>query len=217
VPFDEGDLSAAKSTAVNYLLAGYAHYNCPLAWVRSGHLLFGSEFQNSSTMDAPVELRASQEWKTRTVHAFEFVAELIQATAQPTPENPFEIDRAAIEKLSHIEIVLLSGSLSAFLREVHLSSAPYSAAVEADLLHLMRLHYSRLPKVIASYPGEGTSSNGMPLIDRSTRSMSSMSDSPHSPKTPYVQPRGAFGAAHPPTAGGTLPPAVAARAYPNGR
>lgn len=56
-----------KVTTVSYLLAGYAHYNCPLAWVRSGHALFGSAFQNPGAMDAPVELQAAQTFKTQTV------------------------------------------------------------------------------------------------------------------------------------------------------
>jgi hypothetical protein len=55
------------STTVSYLLAGYAHYQCPLAWVRSGHALFGSNFVSSSSMDAPVELSIGQDFKSRTV------------------------------------------------------------------------------------------------------------------------------------------------------
>jgi hypothetical protein len=61
------DEQPKKVTTVSYLLAGYAHYNCPLAWVRSGHSLVGSAFQNPGAMDAPVELQAAQAFKTQTV------------------------------------------------------------------------------------------------------------------------------------------------------
>jgi len=184
-----------SSTLVCYLLAGYAHYACPHAWVRSGHGLFGPSFQNSAAMDAPIEMRATQDWKARAVHAFEFVAELVLATSRPAVANPFELDFATIEQLPSVELLLLSGGLASFLRDVQLSAAPYSSLVEADLLRLTRLHYSRLPKLVASLPSpEG---GDPPLVSRrasslreDSRSSPAMARTPH---TPYVPPHGSFG------------------------
>ena len=120
-----------ESSTVSYLLAGYAHYNCPLAWVRSGHSLFGPSFQSPAAMDAPCDLQTSAEFKQRTVHAFEFAAELVFATARPAPANPFEIDLAMVEKLPLVEMLLLAGSLASFLRDIQLSNAPYAHLVES--------------------------------------------------------------------------------------
>ena len=79
-PWKEDNGSSSKREAVavqcSFLVAGYAHYNCPLAWVRSGHRLFGANFSSPTTMDSPIELDASREWTNRAVHAFEFGASL---------------------------------------------------------------------------------------------------------------------------------------------
>ena len=63
---------SGATRSITFLVAGYAHYNCPLAWIRSGHSLFGANFSSPNMMDAPVELAAADEWSQRAVHAFEF-------------------------------------------------------------------------------------------------------------------------------------------------
>ena len=196
-PWEDGASDATASTTVCYLLAGYAHYACPHAWVRSGHALFGPSYQDSAQMDAPVSLQATQDWKARTVHAFEFLAELVQATARAAHPNPFELDFGMIERLPSVDLLLLSGGLTSFLRDVQLSAAPYASLVEPDLLRLMRLHYSRLPKLVATIsPADG---DGQPPVVRK-RTSSLRADSQSSPamaRTPYVPPHGSFGGTHP--------------------
>jgi len=78
-PWDNGPDETKAVTTVTYLIAGYAHYACPHTWVRAGHSLFGPSFQSAAAMDAPVDMRTTAEWRTRTVQAFEFVAELVIA------------------------------------------------------------------------------------------------------------------------------------------
>ena len=63
---------SGATRSITFLVAGYAHYNCLLAWIRSGHSLFGANFSSPNMMDAPVELAAADEWSQRAVHAFEF-------------------------------------------------------------------------------------------------------------------------------------------------
>lgn len=213
--WETGPEPGPKSTVVSYLLAGYAHYACPHAWVRAGHSLFGPSFQQSVAMDAPIELQATSEWKARTVHAFEFVAELVLATARPQISNPFEIDHAELEKLPSVDLLLLSGALASFLRDVQLSAAAYAPAVEADLLRLLRLHYARLPKLVATLPPpEDGAGAGPPIVRRRTSSMRDGDGSPAMARTPHVAPHGTFGAAR---ASGGSSLGAAARAYPNGR
>ena len=179
----------ATTVGCTFLLAGYAHYNCPLAWVRAGHALFGPAYEKANTVDAPIELRASAAWKSRGVHAFEFVAELILATVRPPPENPFELDLAALEapNAPAVDMLLLAGSLASFLRDVHLSSAPYAPKVEDDLLHCLRLHYSRLPKLLATLPADD---DAPPAVRRGGQSSQTSFGGGDSPRTPYVRPHG---------------------------
>lgn len=208
-PWDDGPDETKAVTTVTYLIAGYAHYACPHTWVRAGHSLFGPSFQSAAAMDAPVDMRTTAEWRTRTVHAFEFVAELVHATARPPVSNPFEVDHAAVERLPTVEQVLLSGAIVAFLRDVRLSSTPYASDVEGDLVRLVRLHYTRLPKILTSLPppeeaADGTA-DGPPIVRRRASSMREVSwmdpgsggDSPGMPRTPYVAPHGSFGARRP--------------------
>ena len=148
-PWEEGGAAPAEPSVpvtVTYLIAGYAHYNCPLAWVRTGHNLFGPGF--GAAPDAPVDLQSTADWKVRTVHAFEFAAELIFATVQPPPVNPFALDLSVLEGLPLADQMLLSGSLASFLRDVSLCSADFAEHVEPDLLRLLQFHYSRLPRLL---------------------------------------------------------------------
>ena len=193
-PWEEGAMATPSAPVMcSFLIAGYAHYNCPLAWVRSGHTAFGPT--SVSSPDTPIDLDASAEWKTRNVHAFEFAAEIVQATVRPRPLNPFEIDTSVFDKLPLTDQILLSGSLASFLRDVHLSSAEYAERVEADLLYILHFHYSRLPKMLNSLHLQGPSPNGGPKANGGgydpplvRRGGSQLSGS--SPKTPYVRPHG---------------------------
>ena len=202
-PWDNGPDETKAVTTVTYLIAGYAHYACPHTWVRAGHSLFGPSFQSAVAMDAPVDMRTTAEWRTRTVQAFEFVAELVHATARPAVSNPFEVDHAAVERLPTVEQVLLSGAIVAFLRDVRLSSTPYASDVEEDLVRLVRLHYTRLPRILASLPPPEEAADGPPIVRRRASSMREVSwmdpgsGGPPSPRTPYVAPHGSFGAVRP--------------------
>ena len=202
-PWDNGPDETKAVTTVTYLIAGYAHYACPHTWVRAGHSLFGPSFQSAAAMDAPVDMRTTAEWRTRTVQAFEFVAELVHATARPAVSNPFEVDHAAVERLPTVEQVLLSGAIVAFLRDVRLSSTPYASDVEEDLVRLVRLHYTRLPRILASLPPPEEAADGPPIVRRRASSMREVSwmdpgsGGPPSPRTPYVAPHGSFGAVRP--------------------
>ena len=159
-PWEESDVPADATVDCTFLLAGYAHYNCPHAWIRAGHEVFGSAF--AAAPDAPIDLAATADWRSRTVHAFEFVGEIVCATMRPPPANPFALDLSVLEQERSVtEQCLLSGSLASFLRDVHLSSAPFAAEVESDLLHLLQFHYSRLPKLLSMMPPvDGMASGG---------------------------------------------------------
>lgn len=185
-PWEDGSPPTANATITCvFLIAGYAHYNCPLAWIRSGHKVFGSEF--TGNLDAPVELSVTSDWKSRTVHAFEFVAELILESVHPRPLNPFELELAAVKQLALTDQMLLSGALASFLRDVHLSSAEYAPRVEADLLAVLSMHYSRLPKFVSHIEGgDGRRRPLPPYVSRTGTSQLSA----ESPVTPYVRPHG---------------------------
>lgn len=200
-PWDDDKASGRRvamsaPTTVSFLLAGYAHYNCPLAWVRSGHALFGANFTTPLTMDAPVELDAAHEWSQRAVHAFEFVGELVSATVYPQPTNPFELDLSVLDGLPLVDFILFSGSLCSFLRDVSLSHAPYAAQVESDLMHLLQQHYTKLPKLVAQLPPPDEANGGGGHLAAAARAATPpylanrRSRSLDSPSTPTLIPHG---------------------------
>ena len=90
-----------REDEATFLIGGYAHYNVPYVWVRTGHSLLGCfQLGTDSNFDAPMGLRSTHAWKSQTVHVWQIVAELIAAAAAPSPHNPFAVDRASLELLS---------------------------------------------------------------------------------------------------------------------
>ena len=139
-PWEQPVIPAAPITC-SFLIAGYAHYNCPLAWVRAGHNIFGPN--STSSPDAPIDLDATAEWKSRNVHAFEFAAELVLSTVRPRPHNPFELDTSIFEHLQLTDQILLSGSLASFLRDG--TEPPLLASFSPCLLLSLPPCHSPLP------------------------------------------------------------------------
>lgn len=62
---------------LTFLVGGYAHYNCPFVWVRTGHELLGPAYAHADCRDVPLRLKSTQDWKHRSVAAWEIVAELV--------------------------------------------------------------------------------------------------------------------------------------------
>lgn len=189
-PWEEGHEEAPSSAT--FLIGGYAHYNMPYVWIRAGHAIFGPDYRAPGALDAPVQLEATRSWRQRAVHPWELVAELVAATRPSARSNPFELELDALERLPLMESLLLSGGIAAFLREVHLTSDGYAPQVEPDLMHLLRHHYSRLPRLANTLLQADTLLPEPPVHGERSRvaSRSFGSDSPGPGGTPYVRPHG---------------------------
>ena len=137
-----------RENEATFLIGGYAHYNVPYVWVRTGHSLLGCfQLGTDSNFDAPMGLKSTAAWKSQTVHVWQIVAELIAAAASPSPHNPFALERGALERLAMPDAIFSSGALAAFLRELLVGSPPFAEEVKDDLEAVVAFHYARLPQL----------------------------------------------------------------------
>jgi hypothetical protein len=133
----EGDLT----NTLIFLLAGYARYNRPFVWVRSGKQILEpwqvKEATDGNT-DAPMRLWSTSIWAEQAkshdlaqmvassspnlIHAWDILYELIQVAYQSkgqiAPVNPFEIDLAFFDTLPLEESVIKSGAMISFMRSL---------------------------------------------------------------------------------------------------
>merc|ERR1711916_322412 len=130
-----------------YLIGGYARYKCPFVWLRSKPPSPDAAVEDA---EAPLKLRTTDEWpKSRnSIKVWDIIAELIERTASPPPENPFEIDLAYFDALPPLDRVLSSAALLHFLRKLHIARYPYEASILADMRALLETHFEEAPDVI---------------------------------------------------------------------
>lgn len=60
------------------------------------------------------------------IKVWDVIEELVNATAEVQPKNPFKIDFSKVEAMPTLECALNSGALAAFLKKIYLKNMPYS-------------------------------------------------------------------------------------------
>jgi hypothetical protein len=77
------------------------------------------------------------------------IAEIIQKTIQPPPENPFELDHSYFEQQPVEENMLLTGAMIDFLQKLCLRRYPYTSRILEDLRKLQKLHFHEFDQVLS--------------------------------------------------------------------
>ncbi|XP_056156745.1 uncharacterized protein si:dkey-19b23.7 [Lampris incognitus] len=134
-----------------FLLAGYAKYGRPYAWIRSNHeRLVNIGGTDSMVKDTPMKLKSVTDWQTQGIRVWDVVSELVCLCTIPTPSNPFALDMPYVKGLPLPERFLVTGALLHFLEtyvvygnrdELH-----YDKVVE-EVKPLRRLHVQSLLEI----------------------------------------------------------------------
>jgi len=130
-----------SSSDIVFLLAVYARYQCPYAWVRSSHTRLPCGVSVASK-DCHLKLRSVERWANETIHIWDVLYELIQlAFPSPVP-NPFQLDYSLIETVpSPLELYLLTGALANFIRKLYLDGIQPTQQLFHDLQWTLDHHF----------------------------------------------------------------------------
>uniref|UniRef100_W5N996 Si:dkey-19b23.7 n=1 Tax=Lepisosteus oculatus TaxID=7918 RepID=W5N996_LEPOC len=114
LPASPSDREIAVPQEMNctlFLLAGYAKYGRPYAWIRSNHeRLVNIGGADSFVRDTPMKLKSIAEWSTHGTRVWDMVSELVTLCTTPAPINPFALDLRYLERLPLAERFLGSGA-----------------------------------------------------------------------------------------------------------
>lgn len=147
----EGEIAVPEVNCTLFLLAGYAKYGHPYAWIRSNHeRLVNIGGTDTLVKDTPLKLKSITEWQTQGVRVWDIVNELVCLCTIPCPSNPIALDMHYLNSLPLAERFLVSGALLNFLEmyaihgnhdELH-----YDKVLE-EVKILRRLHFQTLLEV----------------------------------------------------------------------
>ncbi|XP_059891569.1 uncharacterized protein si:dkey-19b23.7 [Gadus macrocephalus] len=155
----EREMAVPEVNCTLFLLAGYAKYGRPYAWIRSNHeRLVNIGGVDSMVRDTPMKLRSITDWQTQEVRIWDVVNELVGLCTNPSPSNPFALDVRYVQNLPLPERFLVSGALLNFLETyvVHgnKDELHYDRVVE-EVKPLRRLHVQSLLEWQKSRTGTG--------------------------------------------------------------
>ncbi|RKP07773.1 hypothetical protein THASP1DRAFT_30410 [Thamnocephalis sphaerospora] len=152
-PVSPLDRDLVKDTARTvFLIAAYARYKCPYVWLRSNReqLLDVQLDHQTNEVDAPLRLESITHWRHRDIKLVDVIAEIVQQTMDPPPENPFAIDHSYFEQQPVEESMLLTGAMADFLQKLCLRQYAYTERVLEDLRKLQKLHFHEFDEVLAA-------------------------------------------------------------------
>ncbi|KAK6466491.1 hypothetical protein HHUSO_G36184 [Huso huso] len=142
------ELAVPEVNCTLFLLAGYAKYGRPYAWIRSNHeRLVNIGGADSLVRDTPMKLKSLADWSTQGTQVWEVVSELVTLCTSPPPLNPFSLDMRFIQSLPQAQRLLASGALVNFLERIVVNGNPqeaYHSRVVEDLDRLHRFHVQSL-------------------------------------------------------------------------
>lgn len=152
--------SNVDSDTTLFLIAGYARYSCPYAWVRSNHQRL-IRLTNDSTQekDSPLRLKTTNNWNKQDVHIWDIIAELIKLCTYPSPVNPFELDFDYFPTLSLQDQVISTGAMVNCLQQIVLYTQDekvYSGKVLEELQIITKLHFQALQELVKE--------DGLPVV-----------------------------------------------------
>ncbi|XP_073764442.1 uncharacterized protein si:dkey-19b23.7 isoform X4 [Danio rerio] len=136
-----------------FLLAGYAKYGQPYAWIRSNHeRLVNIGGTDTLVKDTPMKLKSITDWLSspQGTHVWDVVSELVGLCTMPPPDNPFSLDMRYLQTLSLPERFLVTGALLNFLEMIVVQGSreePFYDLVVAELKPLRQLHFQSLSEI----------------------------------------------------------------------
>jgi len=139
---NESEKVRNSTSDVVYLIGAYAKYKQPYVWLRSQQPAEGRK-----TKDVPLSLQSTTKWKKEpdSYRVWNIVAELVNASIQPTPANPFAVAFEALNAYPVDEIAVQSGALASFIYNQQLtgiSELPFESFDE--LQRLLDCHFSAM-------------------------------------------------------------------------
>ncbi|XP_052009037.1 uncharacterized protein si:dkey-19b23.7 isoform X1 [Xyrauchen texanus] len=146
----EREIAIPELNCTLFLLAGYAKYGQPYAWIRSNHeRLVNIGGADSLVKDTPMKLKSITDWVSTSqgAHVWDVVSELVGLCTMPPPDNPFSLDMRYLQTLSLPERFLVTGALLNFLEMIVVQGnreEPFYDLVLEELKPLRRLHFQSL-------------------------------------------------------------------------
>ncbi|XP_041093190.1 uncharacterized protein si:dkey-19b23.7 isoform X1 [Polyodon spathula] len=142
------ELAIPEVNCTLFLLAGYAKYGRPYAWIRSNHeRLVNIGGADSLIRDTPMKLKSVADWSTQGTQVWEVVSELVALCTSPPPVNPFSLDMRFLQSLPPTQRLLAPGRWSTSWRGSSQRCNPqeaYHSRVVEDLDRLHRFHVQSL-------------------------------------------------------------------------
>ncbi|XP_050969745.1 uncharacterized protein si:dkey-19b23.7 isoform X2 [Labeo rohita] len=149
----EREIAVPEMNCTLFLLAGYAKYGQPYAWIRSNHeRLVNVGGTDTLVKDTPMKLKSITDWVSTSqgTHVWDVVSELVGLCTMPPPDNPFSLDMRYLQTLSLPERFLVTGALLNFLEMIVVQGSreePFYDLVVEELKPLRRLHFQSLSEV----------------------------------------------------------------------
>lgn len=153
-----------------FLLACYARYHRPYAWVRTNHhRLIRLNAQDATEKDHPLKLRSTSQWNLPgRVRVWDIMAELVTISCQPMPPNPFQVDFDYFDTLEPHERALASGAMTRILLQILTTGTRrYNTKVKDDLLLISQRHFASMVYVMAN-PKEEKSRDAASKVQNNT-------------------------------------------------
>ncbi|XP_065104671.1 uncharacterized protein [Paramisgurnus dabryanus] len=161
----EREIAVPEINCTLFLLAGYAKYGQPYAWIRSNHeRLVNIGGTDTLVKDTPMKLKSITNWVSTSegTHVWDIVNELVGLCTMPPPDNPFSLDMRYLQTLSLPERFLVTGALLNFLEMIVVQGnreETFYDLVVAELKPLRQLHFQSLTEVQRFRSDDNTTSS----------------------------------------------------------
>ncbi|XP_076829429.1 uncharacterized protein LOC143475461 isoform X2 [Brachyhypopomus gauderio] len=149
----EREIAVPEMNCTLFLLAGYAKYGRPYAWIRSNHeRLVNIGGTDSLVKDTPMKLKSITDWvlTSQGTKVWDIVNELVGLCTMPPPDNPFCLDMRYLQTLPLPKRFLITGALLNFLEMIVVQGVreePFYEMVVEEIKPLRRLHFQSLAEV----------------------------------------------------------------------
>ncbi|XP_062372646.1 uncharacterized protein si:dkey-19b23.7 isoform X2 [Sardina pilchardus] len=148
----EREIAVPEMNCTLFLLAGYAKYGRPYAWIRSNHeRLVNIGGTDSLVKDTPMKLKSVTDWSSQDIHVWDVVSELVGLCTMPPPDNPFSLDTRYLQTLPLPDRLFVTGALIGFLEALVVrgnQEEVYYDMVVQEMKWLRRLHVHSLSDVL---------------------------------------------------------------------
>ncbi|XP_066538095.1 uncharacterized protein si:dkey-19b23.7 isoform X2 [Hoplias malabaricus] len=149
----EKEIAVPEINCTLFLLAGYAKYGRPYAWIRSNHeRLVNIGGTDSLVKDTPMKLKSITDWvlTSQGTQVWDVVNELVGLCTMPPPDNPFSLDMRYLQTLHLPERFLVTGALLNFLEMIVVQGSPvepFYDMVVKEIKPLRQLHFQSLAEL----------------------------------------------------------------------